>query len=149
MHHSAKPAQVTLTRASVHRVPSTKARLIRIALPAYWGALAFATHYPRVRIPGEIPDSDKLVHFAAFGLLALLFWLFRTGVRPLTARDVWIAAAVLIAYATLDEYTQQFVGRYTDVADWIANLTGIITVLVVLEVRRRVRASAGRARSRD
>jgi VanZ family protein len=111
---------------------------IRIALPVYWIALFAATHYPRVRIPGEIPGSDKAVHFVAFGLLAFLGWRFLAArTRPLTAASVWIAAAVLIAYATLDEYTQQFVGRYTDLADWLADLAGIICVLAALELRRR------------
>ncbi|HSK00750.1 MAG TPA: VanZ family protein [Kofleriaceae bacterium] len=119
---------------------------IRVALPVYWLALFAATHYPRVRVPGEIPQSDKAVHFAAFGLLAWLFWrLLAARARPLTAASVWIAAAVLAAYATLDEYTQQFVGRHTDLADWIANLAGILGVLAVLELRRRGRAARGAA----
>jgi VanZ family protein len=111
---------------------------IRIALPVYWIALFAATHYPRVPMPDEIPDSDKAIHFAAFGVLALLYWRFLAARgRPLTAASVWIAALVLVAYATLDEYTQQFVGRYTDLADWIANLAGVLGVLAVLEIRRR------------
>jgi VanZ family protein len=111
---------------------------IRIALPVYWLALLAATHYPRVRIPGEIPSSDKMVHFAAFGILAFLFWRFMAArPRPLTAGSVWRAAAALTAYAALDEYTQQFVGRDTDLVDWFANMAGIACVLAVLEIRRR------------
>jgi len=111
---------------------------IRIALPAYWIALLAATHYPRVPIPGELPNSDKAIHFVAFGSLAFLFWRFLAArTRHLTAASVWIAAAVLIPYAALDEYTQQFVGRYTDLADWAANLAGIVCVLTALEARRR------------
>jgi len=122
----------------LHRSPDKSLTWIHIALPVYWLALAAATHYPRVRIPGEIPNSDKAVHFAAFGLLALLLWRFMAArARPLTAAAVWIAAAVLIAYAALDEYTQQFVGRYTDLADWIADVAGIAGVLAALEIRRR------------
>jgi VanZ family protein len=114
---------------------------IRVALPVYWSALLLATHYPRVRIPGEIPSSDKLVHFLAFGILALLFWRFLTArARPPTAATVWIAAAVLVPYATLDEYTQQFVGRYTDLMDWIANVAGVVSTLAALELRRRLSA---------
>ena len=112
---------------------------IRIALPIYWIVLLAATHYPRVPMPGEIPQSDKVLHFAAFGLLAFLLWRFMAArPRPLTAASVWIAAAVLVPYAALDEYTQQFVGRYTDLADAIADVAGILCVLAVLEVRRRL-----------
>ena len=111
---------------------------IRIALPVYWLVLALATHYPSVRVPGEVPKSDKIVHFVAFGLLAALFWQWmRARSRPLTASSVWIAALVLVSYATLDEYTQQFVGRDTDIWDWAANISGITCALVLGEIRRR------------
>jgi VanZ family protein len=113
----------------------------RIALPVYWLALIVATHYPQVRLPDEIPQSDKIVHATAFGVLALLFWMFLKSRRPLNAASVWIAALVLIPYAALDEYLQQFVGRDTDLMDWIADLIGIGCVLLVLELRRRSRAS--------
>jgi VanZ family protein len=115
-----------------------------VVLPVYWVALATLTHYPRVQIPGEVPDGDKLAHFGAFGLLAFLFWQMLAARRPLSAASVWIAASILIPYATIDEYTQQFVGRYTDVADWVANVAGIACVLLALEVRRRVRACSTR-----
>jgi VanZ family protein len=108
-------------------------KAFRVALPVYWLALAVVTHYPHVRLPDEVPQSDKLVHFAAFGLLAFLF-------RHALRTSLWIAACVLIAYASVDEYTQQFVGRYTDFADWLANVAGIVSVIGVLELRRRFKA---------
>lgn len=119
----------------------TAVKWFRIALPVYWIALIVATHYPQVRLPDEIPQSDKIVHATAFGVLALLFWMFLKSRRPLNAASVWIAALVLIPYAALDEYLQQFVGRQTDVMDWIADIIGIGCVLAVLELRRRLRAS--------
>ena len=105
----------------------------RIALPVYWVALVAATHYPRVRIPGELPSGDKIIHFAAFAILALLVW-------QVLARRTWLAAAILIPYAAVDEYTQQFVGRYTELADWVANTAGIVCMLAVLEIRQRTAA---------
>lgn len=114
----------------------------RIALPAYWLLLFVATHYPRVRIPGEVPHGDKLVHFTAFGLLAFLYWQFARARREVGQRFVWSSAAVLIAYAALDEYLQQFVGRFTDVLDFVADAAGIVAVLAVLELHRRWRAGA-------
>jgi VanZ family protein len=120
----------------------------RLALPVYWIALAAATHYPRVRIPGELPSSDKILHFAAFAILAFLLWqVLASRARPLTAASVWIVAAIAIPYAAVDEYTQQFVGRYTELADWVANAAGIICVLAVLEIRRRVTAVRAARRS--
>jgi VanZ family protein len=114
-------------------------RAALVALPLYWIALFIATHYPRVRIPGEIPHSDKLIHFGAFGLLAVLFWRFVQARRPIGNRFVWVATTVLIPYAGLDEYLQQFFGRYTDFNDFIANTVGIVVALAVLETRRVLR----------
>lgn len=108
-----------------------------IALPVYWILLFIATHYPRVAIPGEIPHSDKLIHFSAFGLLAFLFWRFQQARRAIGKRFLWTAGLVLVVYAAFDEYLQQFVGRFTDPADFIANAAGIVVVLAILELRRR------------
>ena len=119
------------------------ARAAQIALPVYWLALFVATHYPRVPIPGEVPHGDKLVHFAAFGLLAFLFWQFVAARRPLGPRFVLAAAAILVPYAALDEWLQQFVGRHTDPADFVANTAGVVAVLAVLEVLRRKNRSTG------
>jgi hypothetical protein len=79
----------------------------RIALPIYWVALIAATHYPRVPLPQTISHSDKVVHFGAFGVLAFLVWRF---FQALTNASVWIAAAVLVPYAALDEYTSNSSG---------------------------------------
>lgn len=100
------------------------------ALGVYWIVLAVATHYPRVRIPGEIPSSDKVLHFAAFAVLALLYWRAR---GRLGGADV----ALLVAYAALDEYAQQFFGRYTDLTDFIANAAGVVTVAAAVAIRSR------------
>ena len=115
-------------------------RLARIALPAYWVLLFAVTHYPRVPLPQELPSSDKVAHFTAFALLALLWWAFVRARRPLGPRFVWISAGVLLVYAAFDEYVQQYFGRHTDIADFVANAAGIVTALAVLEVRRRLRA---------
>lgn len=115
---------------------------IRIALAVYWLALFATTHYPRVYVPDEVPSSDKIIHFTAFAGLAALFWLALAARRPLTNASVGIAALVLIPYATLDEYTQQFVGRHSDIADWVANVAGITCALGFFELRRRRAARA-------
>lgn len=118
---------------------------IRVALPLYWIALFASTHYPTVQLPDQVPSNDKIIHFTAFGVLAALVWLFlRARARGATAKTAWLAALALVPYATLDEYTQQFVGRDTDIADWIANISGITCALVICELVRR-RAVARRA----
>ena len=103
---------------------------MRIVLAGYWLALAVATHLPRDRVPDEVPKSDKLLHFGAFAILALLF--------RLNVKRAWLAPLVLIPYATVDEYTQQFVGRYTELGDWIANCAGVVAILAAYELYRRL-----------
>ncbi len=115
------------------RVRTRRDRAWQVALAVYWVLLFTATHYPRVRIPGEIPHSDKIVHFGAFGTLAFIFWF---AIRS----RVWVAAAILIPYAALDEWLQQFFGRFTDLLDFVANTTGIVVVLGALALHRGWRA---------
>lgn len=112
------------------------------ALPAYWIFLFCLTHFPRLEVDLGVRPSDKAAHVVAFALLAFLFWRFAEATyRQLSGRFVWYAAAWLGAYASLDEWLQQFVGRETDLIDWLCNLTGIAIVLAALEYRRRRRAA--------
>jgi VanZ family protein len=118
-------------------------RWYRRALPAYWVFLFCVTHFPKLELPGRVPQSDKLLHVAAFGLLAFLYWRFAEARhRPLSGRFVWIALAVLVLYAALDEWLQGFAGRSADLTDWLANVLGVVLVLAALEWRRRVAARA-------
>lgn len=114
----------------------------RRALPAYWIALFCLTHFPELRLGLPIPSSDKLAHVGAFGLLTFLLWRFgETFGAQRSPRLFWIAAGLLIAYAGVDEWLQQFVGRSADWRDFAFNLVGIGLVLAPLEWRRRVVAA--------
>jgi VanZ family protein len=107
-------------------------------LPAYWIFLLCLTHFPKLEVDVPIRSPDKIAHVGAFGLLAFLFWRFaQTWWYPLSARFVLVAAGGLVAYGALDEYTQQFVGRSTDLVDWLCDVGGIVVVLGLLEWRRR------------
>jgi VanZ family protein len=118
-------------------------RWYRRALPAYWVFLFCATHFPRLELPGRVPQSDKLLHFVAYGLLAFLYWRFAEARhRPLSGRFVWSALAVLVLYAALDEWLQGFIGRSAALTDWLADVLGAVLVLAVLEWRRRAAARA-------
>ncbi len=116
----------------------------RRALPAYWLFLFCATHLPKLELNLPVRASDKIAHWTAFGLLAYLYWKFAESFRrPRSPRFVWTAAGVLLGYAALDEYSQRFVGRQSDLLDWLCNAAGIVAVLAVLHWRRR-QGSSGR-----
>ncbi len=117
----------------------------RRALPAYWIFLFCTTHFPGLYLNVGVRDPDKVAHTAAFGLLAFLFWRFaETLRRPLSGRFVWTAVFCLAVYAALDEYTQRYVGRGSNIRDWLFGMGGICTVLAILEWHRRRRARAVR-----
>lgn len=120
------------------------ARWYRRALPTYWVFLFCTTHFPKLSFGTHVPrNTDKAAHFITFALLAFAFWRFNQSFgRPISARFVWFAAPILMAYAALDEYLQRFVNRSPDVFDWLWNSAGIVTVLIWLEIRRRRPKSA-------
>ncbi|RMD65420.1 MAG: VanZ family protein [Planctomycetota bacterium] len=106
-----------------------------IAFGLYALALAAATHWPDVRIPG--PDElhpDKLVHLAAFGLWTAL--LLRSGLlgpwRSWGAR--WRTLGALLFYAVVDEVTQAIPGLHRQVSHWdvAANVIGGVAALTAM-----------------
>lgn len=110
----------------------------RRALPTYWLSLFILTHLPKLRIPGEIPQSDKIAHFGAYGLLAFLLWRFvETFHSPRGAGFAFRLLILIGVYGVIDEVLQGFVGRSADVMDWLADLVGAGGVIALLEWRRR------------
>lgn len=109
----------------------------RRAFPAYWLGLFCINHFPGLKLL-NVRGDDKVAHLTAFALLAFLLWRFaQTFDRDLSPRFVWLAAATLTAYAAFDEYTQQFVYRGTDIADFQWDVIGAGATLALLEWRRR------------
>lgn len=97
---------------------------------AYWLLLFIGTHLPPWLDPtpgGNAPDDhrDKLLHCLAFAGLAFLLCTagaLRFGFRR---RLLALVLVGLMAYAALDEWSQQFVGRDTQEEDWGADVLGI------------------------
>lgn len=128
-----------MSRAESETLSPLWARWYRRALPTYWVFLFCVTHFPKLSFGTHAPrDTDKAAHFMAFALLAFVFWRFNESLgRPLSARFVWFAAPILIAYAALDEYLQRYVNRSPDLIDWLWDSAGVVAVLIWLEIRRR------------
>ena len=117
-----------------------RAVLTIVLLAVYWPLLFVATHtvldYP---FPLRIVGHDKTLHFCAYVLLALLYWLARYGTQrpdPRTRR-FYINLAFFAAYAALDEFTQKFVHRSCDPADWLCDVGGVLTAFFLLFALRR------------
>ncbi len=74
-------------------------------------------------LPVDVGSSDKILHAAAYAVLAALA--FRAAGGSGGTRAALVAVLVAAAYGALDEYHQSFVpGRTASAADWLADACG-------------------------
>jgi VanZ family protein len=98
-----------------------------------WIAAFILTHVPG----GDLPDfrtSDSVLHTVGFtGLTCVLVVTVAAfGVRRLGR--VPFVLAVMMIYGAMDEYTQQFVGRSTDLRDWYCDAAGTVAGMIICEL---------------
>ncbi|WP_428390137.1 VanZ family protein [Mucisphaera sp.] len=116
-------------------------RWARWLLAVYWPSLFVATHWPGLTLPEGSPvlQTDKLVHVVVFGVLAWLALRSHLLTRWLGEHGGALATtAVVLVYAVVDEYTQQFVNRYTGVEDAVANAIGVLGAYLVSRPRHTI-----------
>lgn len=115
------------------------ATLWRLLLAGYLLALLTGTHLPPT-FPGlPATPSDKVLHFLAYAGLAWLLamaWSSTTG--RLNNRHLAVAWLTLAVLAAADEVTQLLVHRSASVGDWLADVAGTATGLVVFCLTRRI-----------
>ena len=76
----------------------------------------------------KVGGLDKIEHFAAYGAITTLFALsIKDRLSLLSAAALFFAISVLGA---VDELTQPFVNRTASPFDWLADIVGIIVVLL-------------------
>ena len=104
----------------------------------YWSCLFLVMHVP-IETGGSAPIEhlSTIAHIALYCLLTFLGgrYLLSAGRGNVTALLFW--GAVYVAYAAVDEWLQQFVGRVMSLSDWISDLTGISLATMTLIVWRR------------
>jgi VanZ family protein len=110
----------------------------RWAPAALWATvLVVATSVPNPDVPSALRPTDKLVHALLYGVLG---WLCVRALRPdaRTPRRRVVVLGVILAFAWLDEWHQQFVpGRAQDAADWMADGIGAAVAILTSSARRR------------
>jgi VanZ family protein len=108
------------------------------ALVIYWLAMFIGTHIPlSVPTVGGRP-VDKYLHFIAyFGLTVLLIGVFRCLRVRLRWKHFFIALALLVVYAALDEWLQKFVNRSCDTEDFMADSAGVLSALGLYIITHR------------
>jgi len=109
-------------------------------LGLYWLLLFVGTHTssPRLYLL-NISASDKVLHFTAYLVLGLLFWLACYGrLRPsLRQKSFYCSVITMGLYAAVDELTQLLVKRNCEFTDWLSDMCGILTALLLLYLLRR------------
>jgi VanZ family protein len=107
----------------------------------FFTLLTTLTHWPTMDPLGpEHTPPDKLLHFIAFGLLAIL--VERAALLP----RAWMAFLLVALWAPVDEWTQQTfsTARTLSVLDiagnWIGVLAAIVASSALAPARRSVRA---------
>ena len=98
-------------------------RLARLTTLAIASAIVFATLLPMPHLPGP-PNADKGGHSLAFLLLMLPLALT-------TPRALFWLAPLALAFGGLIEIVQPHVGRSRELADLIADGTGIAAGCVI------------------
>lgn len=107
--------------------------------------LAVLTHWPHLAVRVPIDRPDLLIHAGVFCVWIVL--LERSGLLGRFIEDAavqWRRLAwygmVAGAFAAVDEWTQQFVGRVTALDDFVADVVGVgigMITIVVLGLRQR------------
>jgi len=112
------------------------ARFARYATLCLLIAMFVGTHLPQ-GMESTVSHSDKLIHFSAYMVLtimALASWELATGIlHPQHFFVVWLCGTL---YGAFDEVTQIPVGRSCDGMDWLADVVGIVTGLIIYRVTR-------------
>ncbi len=113
---------------------TTRHKFAIAALVLYWPAIFAATHLPIPDMVQRAGVNDKMIHFLAYLILTLFFWLALSPHKKVNwlKWPVWLTFGVAIFYGAMDETLQGFVGRSTDLADFLANMVGVITCLIIL-----------------
>ncbi len=109
-------------------------KIFTFILIVYLTALFISTHIPVPDWARQMEMSDKIMHFAGYMVLSLLFWLsisyeakaLWTRFRP------WLLSVILILYGIVDEISQPFMNRSTDIGDFAANLVGIASGMLLV-----------------
>ena len=119
------------TRDSSHwRNYVTRRTLLIAVLSGYWITIFIGTHVPS--IPQSLADQgDKSLHFVAYCGLAVVLLVWCARLRPLSVGTVAVLWLVIAGYGVFDEVTQLLVGRDCELGDWIADIIGAASGLLI------------------
>ena len=101
------------------------ARVMVAVLVAFWLLLFVATHVPLSLPAGGGSNRDKLAHFWAYFLLAVLFSAALAARTRIGWRHLLLVFVIAVAYGVFDELLQiPIPDRSAEVYDWISDCLG-------------------------
>jgi len=113
---------------------SWRHKITIILLALYWSALFILAHIPIPQYVRRAGVSDKSLHFLAYLILVFLLWFAISGDKKVNWRRpvVWRVLFAIVVYGILDEWLQGYArGRSRDVMDFVADLVGVLTGLIL------------------
>lgn len=115
---------------------SNRIYFIYVPLGIYWIALFIATTLPTNKVPELFNNQDKLEHFLAYAVLAVLLTFalnIQNKFKVLLKNAYLFSVLVIVVYGSIDELHQLFVpGRSCEFYDWCADfIGGIIGIYLV------------------
>jgi len=116
---------------------SRQHKLIIISLVFYWAALFILAHIPIPQLVRKADVSDKGLHLLAYMILSFLLFSAINPYKKVNWRKaaVWWVLLVIVCYGVIDEVLQNYVaGRSCDIKDFVADLAGTFTGLIMLSV---------------
>jgi len=107
-----------------------------LILLIYWPALFVLMHIPIPDLARRSGMSDKIMHALAYLTLVFLWWFAISPYRKVDWRKAkaWLALAVMVWYGAFDEWLQGRIGRSVEVADFYADLAGVLCGLMILSI---------------
>jgi VanZ family protein len=109
------------------------------ALLCYCGVVFWLSDQPLLPVPMVFTSQDKLIHAAAYAIMAWFFWHAFSGYW-LNHPSLLASAAVVFCslYGITDEWHQSFVvGRDASAWDWLADTLGAIVLSGILLCKGR------------
>ncbi|MFA5238687.1 MAG: VanZ family protein [Phycisphaerae bacterium] len=104
-----------------------------MSLLVYWPGVFIIAHVPIPRLVYKAQVSDKSLHFLVYLILTFLLWFTISPNKKVNWRKAaaWWVLFVVVWYGVVDEVLQSYVGRSCDAKDFLADLAGTLTGLIL------------------
>lgn len=117
-------------------VLARRQKIFIVLLLIHWVAIFILTHIRIPRLVYEADILDKIPHFLSYLILFVLLWYATGPERKINWRkaSTWWVFLIIVVYAFIDEWLQDYVGRNTDSLDFFANLSGMAAGMFVISI---------------